>query len=89
MIVSGPIPRLRSLKSDSVQVIVDLFGLEPGVHKVRPAIFVPDDLHVEAILPDTVEITISRNPDLIPTLPATSTGPVSPISTPMPTPSLR
>lgn len=87
VIVSGPIPRLRSLKPDSVQVLVDLFGLEPGVHKVRPAVFIPDDLHVEAILPDTVEITISRNPDLTPTptLPAASTGPVSPVSTPTPT----
>ncbi|MFN8453128.1 MAG: CdaR family protein [Anaerolineae bacterium] len=67
VILSGPIPRLRALKPDAVQVIVDLFGLEPGVHKVKPTVFVPDDLHLEAILPDTIEVTISLSPILTPT----------------------
>lgn len=86
VIVSGPIPRLRSLKPDGVQVIVDLFGLEPGVHKVKPTVFVPDDLNVEAILPDTIEVTISPNTLLPPTStqPLTITSPLSPISTPTP-----
>ena len=39
VILSGPIPRLQTLKSDEVKVIVDLFGLEPGTHKVRPPYF--------------------------------------------------
>ncbi len=85
VILSGPIPRLRALKPDSVQVIVDLFGLEPGVHKVRPTVFVPDDLHVEAVLPDMIEVTISLNPAATPTLPLTSTGLLSPTFTPAPT----
>lgn len=86
VILSGPIPRLRSLKPDGVQVIVDLFGLEPGVHKVRPTVFVPADLHVEAILPDTIEVTISLNAVLTPTLSPTSTNPISPIATPISSP---
>jgi hypothetical protein len=67
VILSGPIPRLQSLKQEGVKVIIDLFGLKPGTHKVRPTVFLPDDLRVEAILPDTVEVTISLNPRLIPT----------------------
>jgi YbbR domain-containing protein len=87
IILSGPIPRLQTLKPDDVKIIVDLFGLQPGTHKVRPTVFRPDDLRLEAILPDTVEITISFNPRLVtPTSVSTitSTQMISPIATPTP-----
>ncbi|MBI1882542.1 MAG: hypothetical protein HYR94_30580 [Chloroflexi bacterium] len=64
VILSGPIPRLQTLESDDVKVVVDLFGLQPGTHKVKPTVFLPDDLRLEAILPDTVEIIINLNPRL-------------------------
>ncbi len=80
VILSGPIPRLQSLKQDDVKVIIDLFGLKPGTHKVPPTVFLPDDLRVEAILPDTIEVTISLNPRLIPT--STSTLSSTPTLTP-------
>lgn len=85
VILSGPIPRLQTLQPDDVQVVVDLFGLQPGIHKVRPTVFLPDDLKLEALLPDTVEITIRPNPQL-------TINPLSPIitptaSAPTPTPS--
>lgn len=78
VILSGPIPRLQTLLPDDVKVVVDLFGLQPGIHKVRPTVFLPDDLRLEAILPDTVEISISLNPQL-------TISPISPIITPTPT----
>ena len=92
VILSGPIPRLQTLKFDEVKVIVDLFGLEPGTHKVRSTVFLPDDLRLEAILPDTVEITISLNPRLTTTPSSvnissssiTATQTVSPTLTPRP-----
>ena len=92
MILSGPIPRLQTLKFDEVKVIVDLFGLNPGTHKVRPTVFMPDDLRLKAILPDTVEITISSNPRLTTTPSSvnissssiTATQTVSPTLTPPP-----
>jgi YbbR domain-containing protein len=87
VILSGPIPGLQALKADDVKVIVDLFGLKPGTHKVKPTVFVPDNLRVEAILPDTLEVTISLKPTL-PTATPTSIGPatifVSPHATPSP-----
>jgi YbbR domain-containing protein len=58
VILSGPIPILQSLKSGDVNVIVDLFGLQPGVHQVRPTVFLPDGLRLEALLPETVEVKI-------------------------------
>jgi YbbR domain-containing protein len=75
VILSGPIPRLQTLQPDDVKVVVDLFGLQPGIHKVRPTVFLPDDLQLEALLPDTVEITIRPNPQL-------TINPLSPIITP-------
>lgn len=92
VILSGPIPRLQTLKFDEVKVIVDLFGLEPGTHKVRSTVFLPDDLRLKAILPDTVEITISLNPRLTTTPSSvnissssiTATQTVSPTLTPPP-----
>ncbi|NJN93298.1 MAG: hypothetical protein HC875_04015 [Anaerolineales bacterium] len=80
VILSGPIPRLQKLEPDDVKVVVDLFGLPPGAHKVRPTVFLPEDLNLEAILPDTIEIIINPNPRLIPT------QPVSPVPTPSITP---
>lgn len=77
VILSGPIPQLQTLQPDEVKVIVDLFNLQPGVHKVRPAVFVPDSLRVKAVLPDTVEVTI--------TLPTPTPTP-TPTRTPAPTP---
>ena len=58
--LSGPLPQLQSLRASDVEVIVDLFGLEPGVHILQPAVFKPDDVHLDAILPDTVEVTVGK-----------------------------
>ncbi len=78
VILSGPIPRLQTLKPAEVKVIVDLFGLKPGVYKVEPDIFLPDGLQFEAVLPQIVEVTVGLN------------EPVSPIPTPTlaPTPAV-
>jgi YbbR domain-containing protein len=58
--LSGPLSRLRSLQASDVEVLVDLFDLEPGVHILQPAVFKPDGLRLDAILPDTIEVTIGR-----------------------------
>jgi YbbR domain-containing protein len=73
VILSGPIPRLQTLEPDDVKVVVDLFGLRPGSHKVKPTVFLPDDLRLEAILPDTIEIIISFNPRLATATPMLTT----------------
>lgn len=80
VILSGPIPRLQTLQPNDVKVVVDLFGLQPGTHKVKPTVFVPDGLRLEAILPDTVEVTINPNPRL-----ATATATLSATTTLTPT----
>jgi len=58
--LSGPLTQLQTLRASDVGVIVDLFGLAPGVYKLNPTVFRPDELRVDTILPDTVEVTIGR-----------------------------
>jgi YbbR domain-containing protein len=83
--LSGPIPQLQSLKASDVEVIVDLFGLEPGVHKLKPTVFVPDNFRVDAILPDTVEVTIGSNLTPTPTIvPSPTSGILRSLNTPTP-----
>lgn len=82
--LSGPIPELQSLKASDVEVIVDLFGLEPGVHKVKPTVFVPDSFRVDAILPDTIEVTIGSNLTPTPSVVPSPTSSILRSSTPTP-----
>ncbi len=60
VILGGPLPILQSLRPDDVQVIIDLTNKAPGKYKVSPTVAKPDALRVESIVPDTIEVTISR-----------------------------
>lgn len=91
VILSGPLPQLQALRSEQVQVVLDLFDLAAGVHKVHPTVIIPEGLKVESMVPDTVEVEIEEIPPTpIPTptpLPtATPTPTVTPTPTPTPTP---
>ncbi|MBN1217780.1 MAG: hypothetical protein JXM69_02535 [Anaerolineae bacterium] len=79
--LSGPVPQLQTLKASDVEVMVDLFGLKPGVHKLQPTVFLPDDFRVDAILPDTIEVTIGLS--LTPT-PTSVPSPTADLPTPTP-----
>jgi YbbR domain-containing protein len=85
VILSGPLPRLQALTIQDVKVIADLFGLDPGVHKVKPNVVVPEGLRVESVLPDTVEVEIGTGQSAPPTSIPTPATPTS-IPTPAPTP---
>jgi YbbR domain-containing protein len=60
VILSGPMPRLEPLDRDEVQVIVDVYGMLPGVHKIAPTVVAPEGVNVESVLPDIVEVRIER-----------------------------
>ena len=78
VILSGPLPRLQSLTPRDVVVIADLFGLNPGVHKVKPSVVVPEGLRVESVLPDTVEVDIKLAVVATPTPTSTPTPRLTP-----------
>jgi YbbR domain-containing protein len=81
VILSGPLPRLQSLTIEDVKVIADLFGLDPGVHKVKPTVVVPEELRVESILPDTIEVEIGIGQALTPAPRPTPTATVTATAT--------
>ncbi|MGQ9493894.1 MAG: CdaR family protein [Anaerolineae bacterium] len=60
IILSGPLPALQELKPEDLQVVLDLFGLSKGTHKVTPKVILPEGLglEVKSIVPDIVEVTI-------------------------------
>lgn len=59
VILSGPLPKLETLKPEDIQVTLNLFDLKPGIHKVVPKVIPPEGIKVESILPDTIEVEIS------------------------------
>lgn len=58
VILSGPVPRLDTLNSDDVYVVLDLNGLLAGTHSVKPKVALPDGIRVEGVIPETVEVVI-------------------------------
>ncbi len=92
VILSGPLPKLDTLRPGDVVVILNLYGLEAGTHKVKPTVLVPEGLVVESVLPATIEVLIARGtlPTLTPTPAVTPTPTLAPTPvqpTPIPTPS--
>ncbi|HWQ83107.1 MAG TPA: CdaR family protein [Anaerolineales bacterium] len=74
LIVSGPIPVLDLLTSDSFRVLVDINGLTLGTYQLPIIVdLVPDEVVVDAILPETVEVTITP-----PATPTVTPIPVTP-----------
>jgi YbbR domain-containing protein len=78
VILSGPLPRLQALTVRDVTVIADLFGLDPGTHKIKPTVVVPEGLRVESILPDTIEVEIGVGPTPTPIPTLTPTAIITP-----------
>ncbi len=59
IILSGPLPTLNQLNKDDITVIVDLFGLPPGQHRLQLEVVSPDEVEVASLIPDTVEVTLT------------------------------
>jgi YbbR domain-containing protein len=69
VIIYGPVPVLENLTLRDVRVIVDLTGLDVGVHKITPTVeILSDDVELESILPGTIEVTITLATTPTPTL---------------------
>ncbi len=60
VILTGPLPLLDKLSAGDVKIIVDVTGLEAGVHQLTPqADIIINDVQVQSINPATIEVTIS------------------------------
>lgn len=68
VILSGPLPVLERLTLSDVRVVLDLREMAVGSHQVTPEVVVlPSGLVAQAILPATIEVTITRTPPPTPT----------------------
>jgi hypothetical protein len=48
--------------------VLDLLGLQVGIHQVEPEVIVlPQGVTVRTLLPDTIEVVVSRTPFATPT----------------------
>ena len=96
VILTGPAVVLDELETDLIQAYVDLSGLGPGTHQVRPEIDLAvsqndglSDLTVKDIQPKYVEVTITEiatptpepTPTLVPTITPRPTVPPTPTRT--------
>jgi hypothetical protein len=86
VILSGPQPMLESLEPDDMFVILDLSGLLPGSHVVRPTVVLPPGIRREGILPETVEVVITADASFTPAVPGSTAVPLTPeaATTPLP-----
>ena len=76
VILTGPLPKLQSLNPDDVRVVIDLGNLGPGTHQIKPQAIVPQGIVAETMLPATIQVTIGLSGTLN----------LSPIATPVITP---
>lgn len=72
VVLTGPLPKLQSLKPDDVRVMLDLVNLGAGTHQVKPQAIVPQGIVAESMLPATIQVTIGP----------TGTLGISPVPTP-------
>jgi len=87
VILSGPLSQLQALRSGQVQVMLQLFDLGAGVHRVQPTVIIPEGLKVESIVPDTIEVGIEEIPPTPVSTPTPTTTPTAtPTATSAPTP---
>lgn len=88
IILSGPLPKLDALRTEDVQVILDVFNLGPGIHQLAPVVIVPEGIRVQSVVPERVQVEIIALPTPTPT--ATLTRTPAPTPTPaVPTPTPR
>lgn len=61
ILISGPLPILDVLKSQEIQIIIDLVGKEPGTYQVTPNVQInTPEIRVESVIPGSIEVVITR-----------------------------
>ncbi len=91
VLISGPLPIIDTLTPASFRAVVDLSNMTEGVYQITPTLdLAPEEIQIQAIIPETVEVTIIQAPTPTATQPATATPrpsisrTVTPVSTARP-----
>jgi YbbR domain-containing protein len=83
VILSGPISSLDTLRSDDVQVLLNLLNLGEGTHQITPDVLVPNGVTVASVLPASIQVTIGQDITVTETISGTLT-PITGTLTPTP-----
>lgn len=76
VLLTGPLPVLDQLNPDDIRLTVDLADLPEGVYTLAPrAVLFSDALRAENILPNLVEVVLSRRPTPAPETPTPALTP--------------
>ncbi|MBC8496732.1 MAG: hypothetical protein ISS57_18565 [Anaerolineales bacterium] len=68
VILFGPLPVLDALIETDVRVVIDLTGLEVGIHQLAPEVVIlPERIQAEAISPENIEVEILEAEGAAPT----------------------
>lgn len=84
VILSGPLPKLDTLRAEDVQVVVNLFDLAVGSYQVSPIIIPPEGITVQSVLPEKLQVDITWR--ITPTPAPVQTPVVTETPTPAPSP---
>jgi YbbR domain-containing protein len=77
VILSGPLPKINSLKPEDVRVELNLTGKGVGRYKVEPRVVPPAGINVDSVLPNIIEVAVTK----VTTPTATITPTISPTAT--------
>jgi YbbR domain-containing protein len=80
VLVAGPVQRLQRLRPTEISVTLNLAGLEPGFHRLRPTVTAPDQIVIDSISPETLNVVIEPKTGIAITGTATITGVIVPNS---------
>jgi YbbR domain-containing protein len=84
VILEGPDALLADMASGDLRVILDVFGLGLGTHRVEPDVLAPEGVSVVSIIPETIEVVIAPGPTPTPSPTLTPTLTVTPTLTTTP-----
>lgn len=93
VLITGPLPVLRTIRSSNLRVVVDLSGMTAGEYQVPPIVdLLPESVDVASVLPTNITVTIvpAANGAVGTLTPTSGSGlpTLIPSQTPTPTPSL-
>jgi len=80
VVLAGPLPRLENLGPSDVQVVLDLTGLGPGTHTLKPTVILPEGIRKETLVPQTIEVKIVQVVTPTPSVTATAIAPTAPVT---------
>jgi YbbR domain-containing protein len=78
VILEGPDAILSTMSPQDLQVIVNVFGVGAGTHRLEPDVLAPEGVTVVSVIPETIEVVIVLAPTPTPTEVVAPTGTAEP-----------